>query len=80
MAETRDLGLFVYWTPAGAPAVKGVQTRYLLPLLPPLLIALKPPPLPIPPLARRLGGCAAALAVVPVVAHTIERGLALFTP
>jgi uncharacterized membrane protein len=71
---------FVYWTPAGAPEVRGVQARYLLPLLPPLLIALKPPPLPVPALARRLGGCAAALAVVPVVVHTIQRGLALFVP
>jgi uncharacterized membrane protein len=71
---------FVYWTPAGGPAVKGVQTRYFLPLLPALLIALKPPPLPVPALARRLGGCAAALAVVPVVVHTIQRGLALFAP
>jgi hypothetical protein len=60
--------------------VRGVQTRYLLPLLPALLIALKPPRLPLPALARRLGGLAAALAVVPVVVHTIQRGLALFAP
>lgn len=70
---------FVYWTPRGW-ALQGFQMRYLLPLLPAVLVALKPPTLPVPPLARRLVGCAATVAVAVLVGQTVRRGLGLFAP
>lgn len=35
------LGLYMTWTPVGAPAISGVQGRYFLPLLPLLLILVR---------------------------------------
>lgn len=36
------VSLFLTWTPIGSPAIEGIQGRYFLPLLPPLLLMLYP--------------------------------------
>ncbi|MEW6267729.1 MAG: DUF2142 domain-containing protein [Thermodesulfobacteriota bacterium] len=74
------LAAYLFWTAGGHPTATGVQGRYLIPLLPPLLLALLPPAR----LRLRAGAPALRLAALALVAwalgHTILRTLSLYQP
>jgi uncharacterized membrane protein len=72
-----SLGAFLFWT-KGQRAIAGLQGRYLIPLIPALLIAIAPPTVPI--LARRSRvstGVALALCIWALL-HTIQRTTLLY--
>jgi hypothetical protein len=64
---------YLLWTPLFAPAARGVQGRYLIPILPAVAIALAPPrPIRGPRLRRAGRALAAALGSVPLAATLLE--------
>ena len=71
---------FVYWTKAGTSHVPGLQMRYMIPLLPPLLVALEPSRLTIPGWARWLGRGTAVVIATALLVRTIQRALTIFVP
>jgi hypothetical protein len=70
---------FLLWTRAGATAISGMQSRYVVPLLPALTFALAPPPWLTPrTLPRRSLAVASLALVVVVLAYTVRRGVLLY--
>ncbi|MEW6270048.1 MAG: DUF2142 domain-containing protein [Thermodesulfobacteriota bacterium] len=70
---------FVLWTRAGASEISGVQSRYVIPLLPALTIAVSPPGSILPGDGTRRGLVVVALAlVVAVLGYTVHRGMLLW--
>lgn len=67
------LAAFLFWTKGPRETVAGLQGRYLIPLVPPLLLAITPPSLRIRPGARALLVIAALALCTWVLLHTIER-------
>jgi len=67
------LGAYLLWTPIFAAMARGVQGRYLIPILPALAIALAPPFSIRDPRWRRAGcALAVALAAIPLAATLLE--------
>lgn len=76
------LGAFLLWTSksGGSPGVvAGLQGRYLLPLVPALLVAVCPPGIRLPSAAKRGATLAAVALNVWLLLHTIQRTLWLYS-
>lgn len=68
---------FVLWSPAGDAEARGVQGRYLIPLLPALLLAVAPLALPLADRTRRALAAAAAVLAAIALLQTSLRGMSL---
>ncbi|HEY8518094.1 MAG TPA: DUF2142 domain-containing protein [Candidatus Binatia bacterium] len=70
---------FLLWTRAGADSIDGVQSRYIVPLLPALLVGVSPRGAwPTASRARLVLAAGALVLLVAVLTYTVQRGLRLW--